>query len=187
MKTLFRNGLIISGGLQSVGVNILDKAGGVAIEQAKNFYLQPGFIFVSQEPHNIHTVLGSCISVCLWDNVNMFGGMNHFIYSSCNSDERNGRYGEVSLPHMLQLMLDMGSKKTNLRAHLIGGARNAHLYSLVGDENIVLAEKWLKKSRIPIVVKDVGGEHGRKIVFHNQSGEVYIYRVEQVRNSDWYK
>jgi chemotaxis protein CheD len=167
--------------------NQLDKAGGVAIEQAKNFYLHPGFIFVSQEPHFIHTVLGSCVSVCLWDSVNMFGGMNHYIYGKCNGNKRNGRYGEVSLPHMLQLMLDMGSKKKNLSAHLIGGARNARLNSLVGDENTALAEKWLKKNRIPIIVKDVGGEHGRKVVFHNQSGEVYIYRVEQVRNSDWYR
>ncbi len=165
----------------------LGKAGGVAIEQAKNFYLQPGFIFVSQEPHFIHTVLGSCVSVCLWDSVNRFGGMNHYIFSMCNGDEPNGSYGEVSLPHLLQLMLDMGSKKTNLHAHLIGGARNVQLNSLVGDGNVALAEKWLKKNRIPVIVKDVGGSHGRKIVFHNQSGEVYIYRVEQVRNSDWYR
>jgi len=165
----------------------LGKVGGVAIEQTKNFYLQPGFIFVSQEPHFIHTVLGSCISVCLWDSVNRFGGMNHYIYSMCNGAEPNGCYGEVSLPHLLQLMVDMGSKKVNLRAHLIGGGRNAQLNSLVGDENIALAEKFLKKNRIQIVTKDVGGEHGRKVVFHNQSGEVYIYRVEQVRNNDWYK
>ncbi len=165
----------------------LEKAGGVAIEQVNNFYLHPGFIFVSQEPYFIHTVLGSCISVCLWDSVNRFGGMNHYIYSSCSNGEPNGRYGEVSLPHMLKLMTDMGSKKTNLRAHLIGGARNIQLNSLVGDENIALAEKWLKKNRIQIVTKDVGGEHGRKVVFHNQSGEVYVYRVEQVRNNDWYR
>jgi chemotaxis protein CheD len=165
----------------------LQKVGGVAIEQSKNFYLQPGFIFVSQEPHYIHTVLGSCVSVCLWDSLNMFGGMNHYIYANCDTDDPNGRYGEVSLPHLLKLMQDMGSKKTNLRAHLVGGARNAQLSSLVGDENVILAEKWLKKNRIPIIVKDVGGTHGRKIVFHNQSGEVYVYRVEQVRRSDWYR
>ncbi len=165
----------------------LDKVGGVAIEQVKNFYLHPGFIFVSQDPHFIHTVLGSCVSVCLWDSVNRFGGMNHYIYNTCNNEERNGRYGEVSLPHMLQLMLDMGSKKTNLRAHLIGGARNVQLNSLVGDGNVELAEIWLKKNRIQVVTKDVGGEHGRKVVFHNQSGEVYIYRVEQIRNNDWFR
>lgn len=165
----------------------LQKAGGVAIEQTKNFYLQPGFIFVSQEPYYVHTVLGSCVSVCLWDSLNMFGGMNHYIYANCGTDEPNGRYGEVSLPHLLKLMQDMGSKKSNLRAHLIGGAKNARLNSLIGDENIDLAEKWLKKNRIPIIVKDVGGTYGRKVVFHNQSGEVYVYRVEQVRSSDWYR
>lgn len=164
-----------------------DKAGGVAIEPPKNFYLHPGFIFVSQEPYFIHTVLGSCVSVCLWDSVNRFGGMNHYIYSTCNTPEPNGRYGDVSLPHLLKIMLDMGSKKANLRAHLLGGARNVQLNSLVGDANVALAEKWLKKQRIQVLTKDVGGTNGRKIVFHNQSGEVYVYRVEQVRNSDWYK
>lgn len=183
------NNLILANfyGLMSNSGLSLKKAGGVAIEQAKNFYLQPGFIFVSQEPHFVHTVLGSCVSVCLWDSLNMFGGMNHYIYAKCNFDEPNGRYGEVSLPHLLKLMQDMGSKKAYLRAHLVGGARNVQLNSLVGDENIDLAEKWLKKNRIPIVVKDVGGTYGRKVVFHNQSGEVYIYRVEQIRNNDWYR
>ena len=165
----------------------LQKVGGVAIEQSKNFYLQPGFIFVSQEPHFVHTVLGSCVAVCLWDSFNMFGGMNHYIYANCDNGGPNGRYGEISLPNLLKLMQDMGSKKANLRAHLIGGARNAQLNSLIGDENINLAEKWLKRNRIPIIVKDVGGTHGRNVVFHNQSGEVYIYRVEQVRSSDWYR
>ena len=176
----------VIGFISNLGLSV-NKAGVVAIEQANNFYLQPGFIFVSQEPHFIHTVLGSCVSVCLWDSVNRYGGMNHYIYGKCNNGGRNGRYGQVSLPHLLRLMLDMGSKKEDLKAHLIGGARNVQLNSLVGDENVALAEKWLKKNGIPVIVKDVGGEHGRKVVFHNQSGEVYIYRVEQIRKSDWYR
>lgn len=187
MKLFMNTALAVLNGFQSNKGLSLNKVGGVAIEQTKNFYLHPGFIFVSQEPYFIHTVLGSCISVCLWDSVNRFGGMNHYIYSVCNNGEPNGRYGEVSLPHLLKLMSDMGSKKTNLRAHLIGGARNVQLNSLVGDENIALAEKWLKKNRIQVITKDVSGDHGRKVVFHNQSGEVYVYRVEQIRNSDWYR
>ena len=34
----------------------------------KKYYLKPGYIFFSSEGHILETVLGSCVSVCLFDN-----------------------------------------------------------------------------------------------------------------------
>ncbi|HOJ77321.1 MAG TPA: chemotaxis protein CheD [Bacillota bacterium] len=149
------------------------------------YYLQPGYIFISKEPYLIHTVLGSCVSVCLWDSVLKFGGMNHFIYSH-HSDVRTGRYGDVAIPYLIRLMQKHGSDLKNLKAHLIGGAESIQLNSMVGRVNAKLAEELLQKYQIEVVTRDLGGHNGRKVIFNNLSGEILIYKVNNIRESDWY-
>ncbi len=37
------------------------------------YLLKPGYVFLSQEPTLIYTVLGSAVTVCLWDRKNRYG------------------------------------------------------------------------------------------------------------------
>jgi chemotaxis protein CheD len=157
------------------------------IEEPKTYFLHPGYIFASQEPYLIHTVLGSCISVCLWDSENKFGGMCHYIYSSANNGERNGKYGEIAIPHLLNLMFELGSKKNNLKAHIVGGGENKNFSSCIGSENAELAEKLVKRYDIDILTQDVRGQFGRKVIFNSGSGEILVYKINDVRRDDWYE
>jgi len=43
-----------------------------------DYFIKPGYIFVSAKPAIISAVLGSCVSVCIYDNKLKTGGMNHF-------------------------------------------------------------------------------------------------------------
>jgi chemotaxis protein CheD len=156
------------------------------MEELKTYFLHPGYIFASQEPHLIHTVLGSCVSVCLWDPEHKNGGICHYILSKSDQRERSGKYGEVAIPHLIRLMLDMGSVKANLKAHIVGGGDNANFHSKVGVDNAELAEKLLKKNQIDIVTQDVKGQFGRKVVFNSGSGEILIYKIHDIRKEDWY-
>lgn len=156
------------------------------LEAAEKYFLQPGFIFVSEAPYLIHTVLGSCVAVCLWDTTLHFGGMNHYIYARAKKGNANGKYGNASISHLVRMMIEMGCKYQNLRAHIIGGAENMTLRSTIGTENVEIAEELLGKSRINVVSRDVGGNLGRKVVFNNSTGEVLVYKVENIRRSDWY-
>ena len=52
---------------------------GEAVDGAKRFYLHPGRLLVSTEPAAVTTILGSCVSVCLWDESRGIGGMNHHL------------------------------------------------------------------------------------------------------------
>lgn len=134
----------------------------------------------------IHTVLGSCVSICLWDSHNRFGGMNHYIYSESPDGERNGKFGSVAIPHLIELMLDLGAEKNHLKAHIIGGAKNPSLGSFIGDENVNIADRIIKKSNIELITRDVQGEFGRKVIFDSQSGEISIYKIKEIRRDDWY-
>src|SRR4051812_50175375 len=45
----------------------------------KTVYLLPGELHASAEQTQVTTILGSCVSVCLWDQKLRIGGMNHFL------------------------------------------------------------------------------------------------------------
>ncbi|MGE5583611.1 MAG: chemotaxis protein CheD [Bacillota bacterium] len=155
-------------------------------EEPKKYFLQPGYIFVSEEPYLVHTVLGSCVSVCLWDSAMKYGGINHYIYSTAKNGERTGKYGDIAIPYLIKLMLEKGSKKENLKAHIVGGGENPELNSFIGKENALLAEKLLKQNKIEVITKDVYGELGRKVIFNTGKGEILIYKINEIRKEDWF-
>lgn len=153
----------------------------------EKYFLKPGYIFASEQPYLIHTVLGSCVSVCLWDVVRKAGGMNHYIYGRANHGNCNARYGDVSILYLIHyLMREMGCRRPNLRAHIIGGGYNRELDSKIGDGNVAVAEELLAENGIEVATKDVGGETGRKVIFNNVTGEVLVYKGINIRRSDWY-
>lgn len=156
------------------------------MEEVENYFLQPGFIFVSDRPHLIHTVLGSCVSVCLWDSANGFGGMNHYIYGRSLRKTGGARYGDLSIPYLLRLIKEAGSKIEDLKAHIIGGAENPELNSAVGRENVQIAEEIMNRNGIRVVSRDTGGVLGRKVIFNNATGEILVYKVQSIRRNDWY-
>lgn len=156
------------------------------IDPGEKYFLQPGSIYVSEKPCLIHTVLGSCVSVCLWDSGRGCGGMNHYIYGRWTKGERNAKYGDVSIRYMIGLMTGNGSRCADLRAHITGGGFNPELGSEIGRENRAVAEEILKEKGITVVTADVGGQTGRKVVFNNMTGEIVVYKGINVRKSDWY-
>jgi GGDEF domain-containing protein/chemotaxis receptor (MCP) glutamine deamidase CheD len=87
-------------------------------------YLYPGGIFAADpRPHRVTTVLGSCVSVCLWDRVRGVGGINHFLLPLWNGDGLpTPRYGNIAIAALIDRMLALGCSRENLRAKLFGGA-----------------------------------------------------------------
>ncbi len=134
----------------------------------------------------IHTVLGSCIAVCLWDSIHKFGGMCHYIYCKPFGNECNGKYGEVAIPYLIKLMTDYGSKATQMKAHIVGGGENPHFKSSVGSDNADLAEIILAGYNIEAVTREVKGNFGRKVIFNSGTGEILIYKIHEIRKDDWH-
>lgn len=151
------------------------------IKAVKEHYLIEGTILVSIEECHVTTVLGSCVSVCLWDHMLKIGGINHYLYTLWNG---NGlptpRYGNVAIPKLIKKFLLFGSKKKNLKAKIFGGANVLSLSNngvkSAGSSNIMLAEDMLKEEGIPIIASDTGGHYGRKIRFNTKDGVVMVKR-----------
>ena len=155
---------------------------------AADYFLEPGHILLAATPTIISTVLGSCVSICIYDKKQKVGGINHFQYPyTRKKKESTAKYGNVAAITLIRMMVNNGSKIKNLEAQLFGGALNREISSTsIGLENIIIARKILAKERIRIVSEDVGGEKGRKIVFNTGTNEIAVMKVEKLRARDWY-
>ena len=150
--------------------------------------LKPGFIYVSSRPAIVSTVLGSCVSVCIYDSVRNTGGMNHFQNPKTTTPENStARFGNISTMALVNIMIKGGSKTENLEAQIIGGSFNPEFSKKdIGKKNIKEAKKVLKKKKVKIVSEDIGGTKGRKVIFNTMSNEVAVVKVDGLRESDWY-
>jgi len=144
-------------------------------------YLQPGQLLVSALPAAVTTILGSCIAVCLWEPHRGIGGMNHFMLPmNSGSMAASARFGPTAMEQLVEKMRDAGARLPLLRAKVFGGAcmfaemqTSAHL----GQKNADVALDFLKRRGIEIVQTDVGGNHGRKLIFHTDEGTTWLTSI----------
>ena len=154
----------------------------------RDYFLKPGFIYLPEKPTVISTVLGSSVSVSLYDRRMKTGGMNHFLFPSVTvQDKSTALYGNIAVPTLIRMMMENGSERSHLEAQIFGGAYNDEVSVRdVGGENFRTARQILNRKRIKIVSEDVGGSKGRKVVFNTMNYEIGILKVDRLRESDWY-
>lgn len=155
------------------------------IRQTSHF-LHPSTIWTSKEPQWVTTILGSCVSVCLFDKRTCIGGINHFMLPYWNGEGlESPRYGNVAIAQLFQKMLEFGVKKEDMVCKIFGGAEMlAEQVSVfnVGRRNIELANKLILELGIPVAGSSIGGKLGRKIHFNTGTGEVlqkYLFKNNQ--------
>lgn len=146
--------------------------------------LRPGELYVAREPTLITTLLGSCISVCLYNPVTKTGAMCHGVlpFFRNPAQKTSFHFVDSSIAYMVEVLGNQ--QKTNpgdLEAKLFGGAnvlalgsRTRKKGSTVGDQNIEAARSSLRDHGVPIVVERVGGDRGCKLIFYANTGEVLL-------------
>lgn len=143
----------------------------------KKYHLYPGHLAAAQEETLISTLLGSCVAVALYDDKNQVGGLNHYLLPRAEEVGSSpcARYGDYAIKGLIDLLLDLGANRKNLKAKLYGGANLiavSDLNEAVGKKNIDYAEQTLKSLGIPVVEKNVGGESARIISFNTKTAAV---------------
>lgn len=160
------------------------------------FTIYAGELYVSTAKEIISTVLGSCISVCLFDEEAGIGGMNHFMlpenavgnkrwYQGLSIDkealsEKSLRYGIHAMEVLIAEMQKKGAERRNLRAKVFGGGqvlKKNGSYLSVGEKNIGFARAFLKMEGIKIEKENVGKDFGRKIFYLTERNAVFVKKV----------
>jgi len=156
--------------------------------------INAGEYYISTDNEVISTLLGSCISACLYDRITGFGGMNHFMLperaknidithlnrSDINHSYELMRYGVTAMGVLISDMQKKGVKRENITAKIFGGgmiinmSKNNHG---VGWSNIQFIRSYLEKERIPIEAENTGEHIGRKVLFDTADNSVTVKHI----------
>lgn len=151
----------------------------------------PGEFYVTRSNEFIVTVLGSCVSACIWDEVAGIGGMNHFMLPDDNnasgnwtssSNSSSTRYGNVAMETMINEILKNGGNKKRLRAKIFGGGQMLSTMTDIGQRNIMFVYDYIQTEGISKVGEDVGSIYPRKVMFFPLSGRVRMKRLGSMNN-----
>jgi chemotaxis protein CheD len=152
----------------------------------KKIFLHSGHVVVTDQPHELVTILGSCVSVCVWDKKFQIGGMNHYLLPETVNDARSLNGGISATRVLIQMMLRKSSGLKNLEAQIFGGSNRFFTeasFLSVGKQNVTAAKVVLEEAGVVLVHQDTGGEPGRKIYFNTQTGKVVVNKINHTVQS----
>jgi chemotaxis protein CheD len=148
--------------------------------------LLPGEFFVSGDDIVLSTVLGSCVSACVWDRTAKVGGMNHFMLPEGGKDTDPlglaGRYGVFAMELLINELLKRGARKANFEAKLFGGGAVMKNFTTlnVGERNVRFVLDFLKTEGVRIVSQDLLDVHPRRVAFFPTTGRALCKKLQQV-------
>lgn len=121
----------------------------------------------------ISTLLGSCVSCCLWDPNAGVGGMNHIVLAKSVGEDRTPFWAGVNAMEILiNALIKFGADRNNLKAKAFGGAQMVTGLSDIGPQNADFTVNFLAKEGIPLITKSFGGTQGRNLKFWPTTGRV---------------
>jgi chemotaxis protein CheD len=147
-------------------------------------FLKPGELFLSCEPAIVSTVLGSCVSITFFEPAARLGAMCHIMLPSGPLDE-GFRFLDSTFNYMVEKIVGMGIGLATCEVKMFGGAdvllprefQGSRLS--IGSQNIQEAQRTFHALGIVPKASDVGGKHGRKLIFHSHTGDVYLKKVQK--------
>ena len=153
--------------------------------------LLPGEYYVTTQDECISTVLGSCISVCIYDPTIKVGGMNHFMLPAQGEHSSQSwgdptssatRYGNFAMEYLINSVIKLGGRKQNFQAKIFGGGQVLANMTDVGQRNILFAFDYLRKENIEVIASDVGDIFPRRVVFFPKTGKVKMKHLSTQKN-----
>jgi chemotaxis protein CheD len=144
----------------------------------------PGQYYAAEGEGSISTLLGSCVSTCLWDPLRKIGGMNHFMLPGEASQSPSpwavsARFGVYAMDVLINEMVHLGADRRRLVAKVFGGAQVLQGFDKldVGAMNSRFVLEFLREEEIPIAAQDLLGVAPRKVHFFPATGKVQVKRL----------
>jgi chemotaxis protein CheD len=160
-------------------------------------FLRAGEMHITARPKLVVTVLGSCLSVTMFNRRTKMGGICHGILPRCNRRTQcvddcpeSFKYVDCSIRKMVRLFERRKVTRNEIEVKYFGGAdmflRQAHVPGnvSVGNQNVETADRIIIGEGLSILKRDVGGVQGRKIFFYTDTGEVYLKRLLKADGPD---
>ncbi len=133
-----------------------------------------GIGFSTEQNKILHTFVGSCVALCIYDSQAKVAGMAHVMLPKNNTDEPvpklEGKFADVAIRTILKQLISKGAKPRRLEAKMAGGAsvfqnESKHAIFNIGMRNTNTIRSILAEHKIPIISEDVGASTGRWVAF----------------------
>ncbi|MGH1369161.1 MAG: chemotaxis protein CheD [Maritimibacter sp.] len=149
---------------------------------------KPRRVYIGQVEHAIDggddtvitTLLGSCVSSCIWDPVRKIGGMNHVLFID-ETENAAGTFGHGvnGMELLINGLVRLGADRRHLKAKVFGGARMIQGLSDAGERNGDFVNEFLSREGIENMGGDIGGAKARRVEFWPSSGRARVKYVEK--------
>ncbi len=152
-------------------------------EPNREVYLKPGDFCFGDGRLRITTLLGSCISITLWQPLLKHGGMCHYMLPSRTGRHAklDGKYGTEAMELFMQELKRRRAVPQQYEVKVYGGGNmfGSMLNSGmdVGRRNIEMAHELLDHYGFNVVHDHVGDFGHRKVQFDVWNGEVRLVHV----------
>ena len=154
------------------------------MDQPPDFiYIGQGQFAVSSDPKQVFsTVLGSCVSACLFDPIAGVGGMNHFLLPTANSKHEGdtNKFGAHSMEMLVNELIKTGATRETMVAKAFGGANVTKSSGMVGRSNAQFVLQYLANEGIACIAHSLGNSSARQLRFWPGTGKA---KVKQIDNS----
>ncbi len=132
----------------------------------------------------LRTFVGSCVAVCIYDEVKKIAGMAHVMLPKNISDKpikgtkQEGKFADEAIDIIIEKLNGISSN-LKLQAKMAGGAKifahESETGSLnIGNKNIIGIRLMLREKKIPLVSQLVGARNGRWVTFHCDTQKVIV-------------
>jgi chemotaxis protein CheD len=146
-----------------------------------------GQVHVARKPHILFAVLGSCVGVSIIDRHSGMGGMAHVLLPQSRGvpdPSMPGKYADLAVDCLVDTLIECGAMLPNLVAYMAGGAAlcgDGDLNAGIGIANAATVERVLKRRKVPVGERHLGGTSGRKVTLRLACSE---HSVEELRSTD---
>lgn len=143
-----------------------------------------GQLAISNDPGVVLVAygLGSCVGIAVYDPATATAGLAHVLLPESDGHVADpvepARYGDMAVEALLTAMNLSGAQGNRLVVKLAGGASvlgqaNSPTFR-VGQRNTESIRAQFKQRGIPIAAEALGGNRGRTLELHPETGKVFI-------------
>jgi len=153
-------------------------------------YLKPEELYFGRKPAIVKTVLGSCLSIAMFNARTRIGAICHAVlpyYAEGRSSDFYSRYVDSSIIFLLKQYAKHNIDKSEIDIKIFGGSDMFKISGCinnesVGRQNILAAIETIKSQNLQVTASDVGGCMGRKVIFESNSGKVLMKMINRIND-----
>lgn len=146
--------------------------------------IAPGEVAIGQDQDELRTLLGSCVSIVLWNPQHKTGAMTHIVLPARKKPslhlESDDRFADEAWQTLVRKLGTRGISPQDCICKIFGGSQVFDDESAsVGKRNLASVRQLLNQHGVSITSEHVAGKGYRELRFSIHTGEVWVRHIQK--------